>query len=162
MYLWDLYVNCFCSSFLIGYHLRKILLHLAGLELDSHTAIHSNCYISGNKLFLKKGSYINRNCTLDCANARIIIGSNVGIGFNCCIFTTNHNYLNSSKRTGEVVAKDVKIDDGVWIGGGSIICPGVTIGKGCVIAAGSVVVKDCEPDCIYAGNPAKLVKRLEN
>lgn len=60
------------------------------------------------------------------------------------------------------MAKDVKINDGVWIGGGAIICPGVTIGKGCVIAAGSVVIKNCEPDCIYAGNPAKLIKKLEN
>ena len=98
---------------------------------------------------------------MDCANAHIEIGSDVGIGYNCCLFTTNHDYSTSTKRTGNVIAKDIKIKDGSWIGGGVTICPGVTVGKGCVIAAGSVVVKDCEPNGVYGGNPAKLIMKLE-
>lgn len=52
------------------------------------------------------------------------------------------------------------VDDGTWIGSCSLILPGVHIGKGVIIAAGSVVTKDCEDNCLYAGNPAKLVRRL--
>ena len=44
---------------------------------------------------------------------------------------------------------------------GVIICPDVTIGEGGVIAAGSVVVKDCESNCIYGGNPVRLIKKCE-
>lgn len=162
MYFWDLYVNGFCGSSIIGYRARKIFLRLVGVKLDSHTAIHMHCNISGRKLILQEGSYINRNCTIDCANAYVEIGSNVGIGFNCCLFTTNHDYSTPTKRTGSARGKSIKIGDGAWIGGGTTICPGVTVGKGCVIAAGSVVVKDCEPNCVYGGNPAKLIKKLED
>ena len=38
--------------------------------------------------------------------------------------------------------------------------PGVQIGKGCVIGTGSLVIKDCEPDCIYLGVPARKHKEL--
>lgn len=41
------------------------------------------------------------------------------------------------------------------------ILKGVTIGKGAIIGAGSVVTKDVEPFTIVAGNPAKIIKRLE-
>lgn len=160
MYIWDLYVNGLCSSAIVGCHLRRLLLRLTGMKLESKTAIHKNCYISGNKLWLNQGSYINRNCTIDCANAAVKIGKSVGIGFNCCFFTTNHDYSNHLKRTGKVVAEDIIIGNGVWIGGGTTICPSVTIGDGCVIAAGSVVVKDCKPNCVYGGNPAQLIKKI--
>ena len=53
------------------------------------------------------------------------------------------------------------IEDAVWIGSNSIILPGALIRKGCVIAAGSVVKGETRPNCIYAGNPAKLIKVIE-
>lgn len=46
-------------------------------------------------------------------------------------------------------------------GGGVIICPGVEVGRGAIIAAGSVVTKDCKENCLYAGNPARIIKRLD-
>jgi maltose O-acetyltransferase len=39
--------------------------------------------------------------------------------------------------------------------------PGVTIGDGCTIASGAVVTRDCEPDGMYAGVPARRVKDLD-
>lgn len=161
MYLWDLFVNGILSSSLVCYQLRRILLRLVGIKVAPHAAIHKGCYISGKNLSLDSGSYINRECVLDCSHASIIIGKNVGIGFKCCFFTTNHDYTDKKKRTGNVVAKPIVIGNGVWIGGGTVITPGVTIGDGCVIAAGSVVVKDCESNCIYGGNPAKCIKKCE-
>ena len=60
-----------------------------------------------------------------------------------------------------VIASDISIGDGGWIGAGSIINPGVTIGDGCVIARGSVLTRDCISNGLYAGVPAKMIKRLE-
>jgi acetyltransferase-like isoleucine patch superfamily enzyme len=51
---------------------------------------------------------------------------------------------------------------GAWIPPGCIILAGVTIGENGIVGAGSVVIKDVEPYTIVAGNPAKLVKRLDN
>ncbi|MCR4913326.1 MAG: acyltransferase [Lactobacillus sp.] len=56
----------------------------------------------------------------------------------------------------------VKIDDGCWIGANVTILPGVHIGKGCVIGAGAVVNKDCEPNGVYVGVPAKRIKDLQS
>lgn len=55
----------------------------------------------------------------------------------------------------------VTLEENVWIGDSAIVCKGVTIGKNSIIGAGSVVVSDIPPDCIAAGNPAKVVKRLD-
>jgi len=58
--------------------------------------------------------------------------------------------------------KPIVLEDNVWIGDSAIICKGVTIGKNSIIGAGAVVTKEVPPNCIYAGNPARLVKKLEN
>ncbi|MAD48508.1 MAG: hypothetical protein CMQ53_04035 [Gammaproteobacteria bacterium] len=58
--------------------------------------------------------------------------------------------------------KPVILEDNVWIGDSAIICKGVTIGKNSIIGAGSVVTKNVPPNSIFAGNPAKLVKTLED
>ncbi len=57
--------------------------------------------------------------------------------------------------------KPVIIEDGAWIGARCIILKGVRIGARAVVGAGSVVTRDVAADCIYAGNPAKFVKRIE-
>ena len=54
----------------------------------------------------------------------------------------------------------VKIDDGCQIGANVTILPGVHIGKEYVIGAGAVVNKDCEPNGVYVGVPAKRIKDL--
>jgi maltose O-acetyltransferase len=56
-------------------------------------------------------------------------------------------------------ADPVKIEDGVWIGAGSIILGGVTVGRKSVIAAGSVVNKNIPPSVIAAGVPCRPIKR---
>lgn len=56
----------------------------------------------------------------------------------------------------------IKIGDNAWIGMNSIILKGVTIGTGGIVGAGSVVTKDVDPWTVVAGNPAKLIRQLEN
>ena len=51
------------------------------------------------------------------------------------------------------------IGDNVLIGSNATILP-VNVTSGCVIGAGSVVTKDCKIKGIYAGNPAKLIRKI--
>lgn len=53
------------------------------------------------------------------------------------------------------------IKRGAWIAPGNIILAGVSIGENSVVGAGSVVDRDVESLTVVAGNPAKLIKRLE-
>ncbi len=57
--------------------------------------------------------------------------------------------------------KPIKFEDNVWIGDSAIICKGVTIGKNSIIGAGAVVTKNVPKNSVFAGNPAKLVKKLD-
>lgn len=93
-------------------------------------------------------------------NHHIKIGDDCMMGLNVVIQSSDaHPVFNV--ETGEVINKgaDVEIGNHVWITTGSQIMKGVKIADNCVIGAGSIVTKDCsEPNSIYAGTPAKLIK----
>ena len=59
-------------------------------------------------------------------------------------------------------ALPVRIEDGVWIGGGVVILPGVTIGRNSVIGAGSVVTRSIPANCVAVGNPCRVIKQIDN
>ena len=112
--------------------------------------INDGCSINSDVKFLTEGS----------SEAKITIGKNVAIAKNVIFETGAHNIGPKNRRAAEATAKDIVVGDGTYIGIGSIILQGVTIGEGCVIQAGSVVFKSCKANCIYGGNPAKLVLDL--
>ena len=59
-------------------------------------------------------------------------------------------------------ALPVKIEDGVWIGGGAILLPGVISGRNSVIGAGSVVTRSIPANCVAVGNPCRVIKQIES
>jgi acetyltransferase-like isoleucine patch superfamily enzyme len=61
-----------------------------------------------------------------------------------------------------VPSAPVQIGEQCWIGMNSLVMKGVAIGDGSIIAAGSVVVNDVEPGVIVGGNPARIIKQLDD
>lgn len=59
------------------------------------------------------------------------------------------------------ITKPVTIKENAFIGAHSTILKGVTIGKNSIIGACSVVTKNVPDNEIWAGNPAKFVKKIE-
>ncbi len=105
--------------------------------------------------------FMNFNCCiLDVC--QVSIGSDVMIGPNVQIYTATHPLEAKARNSGKEFAKPISIASGVWIGGGAIICPGVKIGENAVIGAGSVVTKNIPNDVFAAGNPAKVIRKIEN
>lgn len=92
---------------------------------------------------------------------KITIGDHCLLGPNVHIYTAGHPLNPEERQTGIEFGKPVTIGHHVWIGGGAIINPGVTIGDHAVIASGSVVTKDIPANVIVGGNPAKILKHLE-
>ena len=104
--------------------------------------------------------YFNVNCVvLDVMP--VTIGSYVLFGPGVQIYTATHP-IDAKIRRSKALAKPVTIGSDCWIGGGVIICPGVTIGDGSVIGAGAVVTKDIPPNSLALGNPARVVKKLND
>ncbi len=55
----------------------------------------------------------------------------------------------------------IRIAANAWIGFDSCVLPGVTIGEGAVVGARSVVAEDVAPYTVVGGNPARLIRRLD-
>jgi len=85
----------------------------------------------------------------------IKIGKNACISQGAYILTGNHNY---TLTTFDLMVKEVMIEDGVWIGAKSVVCPGVHCASHSILAVGSVATKNLEPYSIYQGNPAVKVR----
>lgn len=147
-------------------------------------SIGDNCVIkSGNNLNplsrnIRTAIYVEENAKLivgnNCgfssvclwADKSILIGNNVSIGADSIIMDSDAHslsYLDRRSVRQDVLNKNSRsiiIGDDVLIGTRCIILKGVTIGKRCVIGSGSIITKDIPDDCIAAGNPAKVIRKL--
>jgi len=91
----------------------------------------------------------------------ITLGYRVSIGRGTTILTHEHRHDRNVKLCdAEIDVTPLEIGDDVFIGMHTIICPQVRrIGHGAVIGAGSVVTRDVPDFEIWAGNPAKLIRK---
>lgn len=113
----------------------------------------------GCNIHIGENFFANFNLTI-LDEAEVRIGDFAFIGPNVSIYTACHPLDPQSRNTFEEWAEPVTIGNSVWIGGGSTILPGVTIGDNVVIGAGSVVTRDIPSDCVAAGNPARVIRKL--
>lgn len=94
------------------------------------------------------------------ASERIVIGSNTMIASGCYI--SDSDWHDTYDRTAELEKhRPIHIGENVWLGVRVIVGKGVTVGANSIIGAGSVVVSDIPPNCIAAGNPARVVRELD-
>lgn len=145
------------SSFLsnlVGLYTRTIIVTRApGAEI----CIGDNVGMSGVTIYARK---------------KITIGDNTCIGGNCKILDNDfhpieveeRNRLLNDKHGGDttdlIPAREIRIGKNCFIGCNSIILKGTVLGDGCVVGAGAVVCGKFEDNCVIAGNPARIIKRL--
>ncbi|KAI9679609.1 MAG: hypothetical protein M1829_001571 [Trizodia sp. TS-e1964] len=116
----------------------------------------------GINLYLGQNVFINFNCVvLDTCAVRI--GSRTLIGPNVNFYAGMHPLEPEIRNgtSGPELGKEISVGDDCWIGGNVTILPGVSIGRGSTIGAGSVVTRDIPPFHVAAGNPAKLMRKLD-
>ncbi len=88
----------------------------------------------------------------------------VKIGSHCCLSqgvfltTGNHDY---SLPQFDLIVREIILEDGVWLGAKSIVCPGVNAGTHAVLTVQSVATKNLLPWTIYQGNPAVEIRKRE-
>jgi maltose O-acetyltransferase len=139
---------------------QSILSRLLG-HVGHNSIIESPFHcVYGQNIHIGHHVFLNVQCTiLDCAE--VLIGDHVMIGPAVQIYTAAHLLQAEGRNQGLEVAKSIVIEDNVWIGGGAILLPGVTIGRNAVIGAGAVVPKNVSANTVVVGNPAKVVREID-
>lgn len=157
---WQLAVNVIAASPLVLPRTRRRIYNWAGMNVDTF-ALRPGCYIHTSKLSVGGSTLIGQKCHIE-NREQVTIGEKCSLAPEVMIATSSHEIGGHEQRAGEYRGAPVSIGDGCWIGARSTILPGVRVGAGCVIAAGAVVVDDCIPGTLYAGIPAKAVRKLDS
>jgi len=96
------------------------------------------------------------------AKEKITIGNDVLIGANVLITDWDWHPINVKDRHQQGGnSSPVTIENNVWLGLNTVVLKGVTIGKNSIIGANSVVVKSIPSNVVAAGNPCKVIKKIE-
>ena len=140
------------------YKLKVFILRFFGAKVGKNVVIKPDVNIKF-PWFLEIGDnvWIGENAWIDNLTW-VKIGNNVCISQGAYICTGNHNY---KRESFDLIVKPVIIEDGVWIGAKSVVCPGITIASHSILVAGGVLTKNTQPYSIYKGNPAEFIRKRE-
>lgn len=117
------------------------------------------------QLSIGDGTFIGHDCSLVMAES-ITIGKNCLLAGGVSVRDLDGHPVDAAARrakgaTPREGVRRVVIGNDVWIGAGATILKGVTVGDRSIVGAGAVVTRDVPADCVVAGNPARIVRRLE-
>ncbi len=133
---------------------RKIVEKLGDREYI--TVVHPNA-IKAESVKLGYGTVVMAGAILNpftTVGNHCIINTGASIDHDCTI----HNFVHIAPHC--TLCGEVEIGEGTWVGAGTTVIQGKHIGKNCFIGAGSVVVKDIPDGCLCYGNPAKVIKKI--
>lgn len=116
--------------------------------------------VDPGEIRIGSGFRINRG-TLISAHELVSIGDDCLIGEYVSIRDSNHNYERCDVAIVQqgFRASPIHIADDVWIGRGSVVLAGTSIGRGAVIGANSVVNRDIPEMEVWAGAPARFLRK---
>lgn len=137
-----------------GTRIWQFVVVLKGARIGSdcnicaQTLIEGDVFI-GDRVTIKSGVQIWSGS---------IIGNDVFIGPNV---TFSNDFYPRSKQYPEKF-QGVSIKNGASVGANATVLPGITIGEKALVGAGAVVTKDVPPRAVVIGNPAKIIRYIED
>jgi acetyltransferase-like isoleucine patch superfamily enzyme len=134
------------------------IYNLAGRDQQCVFNIKDDAHVViGNNVGMSSVTIVSR--------ASVVIGDNTIIGNNTVLSDSDAHSIYASERLLRpdpgVKIKEIRIGSNVFVGGHSTILKGVTIGDNSVIGAGSIVSKNVPANEIWAGCPARFIKKID-
>jgi len=124
---------------------NTLIQHGLRITNPEKVSIGSNCNF-GQGVFITGGGGVR-------------IGNWVGLGPDVKIWSVNHRFDDADRPwlLQGWEAKEVVIEDDVWLAANTFVMPGVTIGRGAIVSALQCGGQICAPYAIFAGNPGRVV-----
>lgn len=150
------------SSFLRLFSAQMQTYHMLHCKTIPNTSVriqHSVHINNYKNLKINSRCFIGYGCVFSCFD-NIDVGEGTLIASECKFYTRDHLHGQSIQLTPALYKyAPIKIGANCWIGTRVIILPGVTIGDNTIIAANAVVTKSCNSNSIYAGIPARFIRK---
>lgn len=162
---WKVFIWLFFNYFIFNsaipwpYSWKGSLLKLFGAQVGEGLVIKNKVRIKYPwKLQIGKNCWIGESVWIDNLE-NVLIGDNVCLSQGAMLLTGNHDYTVSDfpYRLGKII-----LEDGVWIGAKSVVCPGVLCKSHSILTVNSVATKELKEWTIYAGNPAVFVRERKS
>ena len=128
---------------------------------DGHKTNLSSVNIGSRRGSIAIGDYVLiMNGVRISSASSIIIGDGCMLATNCYLTDSDwHDIYDRTSIPGG--SAPIVLERGAWVGDSAIVCKGVRIGENSIVGAGAVVTRDVPPNVIVAGNPARVVKKLD-
>lgn len=150
--------------------IENLVIHGPNIKIGKNLVFTSTDGACTNLTTIRTGGFEGRitvgNNVLIMNGVRISSANEIIIGDDCML--ANYCYITDAdwhdiydRTTYPGRNAPVILERGVWIGDSAIICKGVTIGENSIVGAGSVVRRDVPANSVVAGNPAKVIKKLD-
>jgi sugar O-acyltransferase (sialic acid O-acetyltransferase NeuD family) len=126
-------------------------------QLDYGKAVHPSVVLSpsssvGEGCMILQGAIVQ---TRSRVGSHVILNTGCQVDHNCVVEDFAHI------GPGAILCGSVKIGEGAFVGAGATVIPGTRIGSWSTVGAGSVVIRDVPDSVIVAGNPARIIKRIQ-
>lgn len=145
----------------MGMVIRYALLKTLAKSVGDNVSIHPGVYIFNfQDLEIGDNVSIHPMCYIE-AWGGVQIGNDVSIAHDVSIIAFTHSWsdLEIPIKDQPTIKRPICIGNNVWIGAKATILGGVKVEDGSIIGAGAVLTKSTENNGIYAGVPARLIKR---
>jgi acetyltransferase-like isoleucine patch superfamily enzyme len=136
--------------------------HGGTIAIGTGTVVHRGAMLLPYGGFIRLGKRCRVNpYSVLYGHGGLTVGDHVRIATHCVIVPANHGIALDGGLIADqpLTRRGVRIGNDVWLGAGVRVLDGAVIGEGCVVAAGAVVRGELEPYGIYAGVPARLVRK---
>jgi acetyltransferase-like isoleucine patch superfamily enzyme len=154
--------NCISDDVKLGKNVRlSKFINLYGCEIGDETKI-------GSFVEIQKHASVGKRCKISSHSficEGVVIDDNVFIGHG--VMFINDSYPRATTPNGSLQTEaDWKIErtfvkKGASVGSGATILSSITIGENAIVGAGSVVTRDVPPNAVVAGNPARILRYLD-